>query len=214
MVDSQAWDAGSNNFFDFNHWDDIESNDTNLDGIYDTKYVIAGPNVILNSDSHPIVSPFQFIDHPITFPKIISPKSGEFLSGIVKISWTPSYDPSENPIVYSVYYSDNGGESWTLVAYKIDELSTLWDTNDLRVGSAYLVNICAIDIFGDYVNVTSDFLTIYPLQTVKWYDNQLSFTTFAIIWTGFVSFLVGTSSSVLSNRILKRIDSKKEKDNK
>lgn len=137
---SQAYDEGTKNLFDYNHWDDWTSPDTNNDSVVDTPYTIGGPSN--NNDSHPMVNPLH-TEHQILKPEIIYPNSGETVAGGITITWKTATDSLKHTLTYSVYYSSDSGGSWIMTSTGIYPSSYWWDTTTVADGSNYLIKIRA-----------------------------------------------------------------------
>ena len=81
---------------------------------------------------------------------VVSPNGGEVWQDMQIITWTAT-DPQGDPLTYTVFYSSNGGQSWTKLATGLAELSYLWDTNTVEDGTSYLIRVEATD--GTYIGV-------------------------------------------------------------
>jgi hypothetical protein len=76
---------------------------------------------------------------------VLSPNGGEtWSSGPAAISWAGS-DPDGDPLVYTVEYSRDGGESWALLGDRISGTALALDTATLAGGPAALVRVTATD---------------------------------------------------------------------
>ena len=60
------------------------------------------------------------------------------------ITWTAT-DPQSDTLTYTVYYSPNGGQTWTLLATDLTAPSYLWDTTTVVDGTTYLLKVEASD---------------------------------------------------------------------
>jgi hypothetical protein len=70
--------------------------------------------------------------------------SGGNLQGIVTIMWS-GYDADGEILTYTLYYSRNGGNSWSRIARLTDETSYDWDTNSISDGTGLSLKIVASD---------------------------------------------------------------------
>jgi parallel beta-helix repeat protein len=139
---SQAFDAGSNNSFVFNFWNDWVSPDSDGDGIVDNPYSIDGS--ANNFDHSPMVFPNSLIDPNIlTKPKVLYPNGGEILAETIRISWIASFDSEEHPVSYSIYYSQDMGNTWILITSGLTNTNFLWDTSSLDIETSYMIKIVA-----------------------------------------------------------------------
>ena len=145
---SQAFDAGFENHFDSNYWDEWWSTDD--------PYGINGGD---NFDFNPTASPQNDKTgtfHYITRPRIIYPNGGDELSGSITIEWAKALDSwDHDPVVYEIYYSSNNGETWIHLAAQFD-YSLEWDTSTVNDGSKYLIKVVAICTVGLSIEDTSD----------------------------------------------------------
>ncbi|RLI68130.1 hypothetical protein DRO91_09425, partial [Candidatus Heimdallarchaeota archaeon] len=136
---------------------------------------------------------------------VVSPNGGEFLSGTETITWNNSditdSHLATNPI--TLYYSNNGGTSWTQIATnEANDGSYSWDTTTAGGdGSNYLINITATDNASntayDVSNATFTIDNTAPTCTIGY---NLSSTYFAAgtaikIYANFTEALSGMDNS-------------------
>ena len=81
--------------------------------------------------------------HTIAVPTIISPNGGEVFSFRVFIGWEDSLDSWNHEVTYSVYYSSDGGGSWTLVDEMLNSTEYTWFSYEVPDGSNYMVRVVA-----------------------------------------------------------------------
>jgi parallel beta-helix repeat protein len=136
---SQASDDGANNVFAYNYWSEWTSPDANGDGVVDKPYVIDGS--ANNQDRYPLVSLPSTLY--LLLPIITSPNGGETLSGDTIISWTGAVDVWGHDVTYSIYYSSDGGTTWTPLETGLTATSYDWDTTTVNDGSNYLIKVAA-----------------------------------------------------------------------
>jgi len=76
--------------------------------------------------------------------QVVSPNGGESATGDMLVTWSAS-DPDSNNLTYTVKYSWDNGNEWTLVS--IDQTATelVLDTNELPGGNNCLVKVIASD---------------------------------------------------------------------
>ncbi|MFX0050665.1 MAG: 6-bladed beta-propeller [Candidatus Hermodarchaeota archaeon] len=101
----------------------------------------------------------QIYTPSITEPTVIFPNGGETLNGIVEIQWTPSNDPYNHSVTYSVYYSVNNGASWNLLISGLSTTNYNWDITSLLYGVDYRIRVvasCSICSTGYTSEDTSD----------------------------------------------------------
>jgi parallel beta-helix repeat protein len=150
----QAVDYGINNIFTQNYWHEWTSPDVNEDGFVDNSYSLDG--LANNVDSLPLVSTDQIsILHLLSIPLIFYPEEGATLNRTVVIQWGASFDSEEHSVSYSISYSLNNGNSWTLIASDLTSTSYSWDTSALPLGSKVLIQIVATCSEGSSVTYIS-----------------------------------------------------------
>ncbi|MFX1283612.1 MAG: NosD domain-containing protein [Promethearchaeota archaeon] len=140
-VSSQALDSGENNNFSYNYWSEWTDPDINNDGIVDDKYPIFG--VITNTyDPYPLSS--RSPPHQLSPLNITSPITGETISEMIIIEWTVVNDSWRNHLIsYSVYYSTDGGNEWTLLVSGLTTTNYTWDTTLFEDNSTYMIKVVA-----------------------------------------------------------------------
>lgn len=83
-------------------------------------------------------------DHPEVL--VAAPNGGEtFTAGPVAISWTESADAGHAIASRAIYYSSNGGESWTLVTSSPGPSPFSWSIAGLPNGAQYRVRVAVTD---------------------------------------------------------------------
>ncbi|MFQ6126481.1 MAG: NosD domain-containing protein [Candidatus Heimdallarchaeota archaeon] len=136
----QAGDAGSNNVFARNYWDDHDNTDRNGDGIADAPYPIEGD--ASNQDLSPLTVLVD-LSHSLSTPIIAYPYGGETLQGTVTIQWAAAIDTWEHSITYTVSYTVDDGYTWILLASGLSTSEYEWDTTTVTDGSAYRIQVVA-----------------------------------------------------------------------
>jgi parallel beta-helix repeat protein len=86
-----------------------------------------------------------FILTKLTEPTILFPNGKETLKEPVTIIWEESLDPNNLPITYSVYYSSDGGATWSLLSDQLTSTSYFWNTSLLSNGLSYLIKVVAVN---------------------------------------------------------------------
>ena len=149
---SQAYDNGSQNFFDFNYWSTWLSPDINEDGIVDYPFTIDGMSG--NSDQNPkvFVNHYHFLS-PITF---ITPNGGEIFNNSISIEWQQVIDSYNHSLIYSIFYSPDNGMSWNLLANNLSTTYYEWNITEVSNGYDYLLKITALCSDGLYNEVLSN----------------------------------------------------------
>jgi parallel beta-helix repeat protein len=82
--------------------------------------------------------------HQLSIPSLIYPIGGETLSGDVTLSWSTSIDTWGYSVTYNVSYSEDGGETWSLLKAGLTAINLIWDTTTVSDGSNYILKIEAI----------------------------------------------------------------------
>jgi len=72
------------------------------------------------------------------------PNGGEVLVGTVTVTWTAN-DPDGDQLTYAVLYSNDGGESWQVLAEGLQETSLELDTATLPGGNNCYIKVLATD---------------------------------------------------------------------
>ena len=152
-ISSQAIDYGENNNLSYNHWSEWTDPDINNDGIVDDKYPIFG--VITDTyDPYPLSS--RSPPHQLSTLNITSPITGETISGMIIIEWTGVNDSWWNhQISYSVYYSADGGNKWSLLVSGQTTANHTWDTTFFEDNSTYMIKVVATCSGGQPSTATS-----------------------------------------------------------
>jgi parallel beta-helix repeat protein len=150
---SQVFDSGANNMIINNHWNEWTLPDIDEDGIVDDPYSMHDPNIdtFRNTDIAPLVNPYE-----IRGSRVIFPNGGEILTGETTVQWTPTTDSWGNNITYRIYYSINGGYTWTTLESGLTQTEYSFKSSLMNNGYTYLVKIRAIMFEGYWVEDTSD----------------------------------------------------------
>ena len=140
--DSQAKDDEGNDF-DGNFWDEWISPDANNDGFVDEKYPLDGD--AHNFDYTPLTQPGNLIGiHFVSRALLIFPSGGETLVGVITIQWTTPIDSSDHSFMYELFYSNDEGATWTLIASELTDTSYPWNTTTVPNGLSYLIKVKTI----------------------------------------------------------------------
>jgi len=132
----------------------LEKKDTVLDGInYRIKVVTSCSGGFTSEDiSDDVFTVFNGSSPPI----IVFPDSGSVLAGITTIKWYSSIEIDVMNCIYTLYYSDNDGASWSMLISDLDETIYNWDTTTVPDGSNYRIKIEEIYSSGIKATTTSD----------------------------------------------------------
>ena len=116
----------------------------------------------------PLVPELEPMPPELSIPTVtvVSPNGGESWQDLQTITWTAT-DPQADPLTYIVYYSRDGGQTWTQLATELIESSYLWNTATVMNGVNYLIKVMASDgsHTGMDVSDTSFEITNAPTNT-------------------------------------------------
>lgn len=82
--------------------------------------------------------------HTLTLPTVVYPNGGETISGTVNIVWLAAVDSLSIPITYLIYYSNDGGYSWNMIASYVNSTNYYWDTTAVSNDNNYKIKIEAL----------------------------------------------------------------------
>ncbi|PWI49301.1 hypothetical protein CEE45_01845 [Candidatus Heimdallarchaeota archaeon B3_Heim] len=140
-ISSEAFDAGVNNIFVFNHWGALTSPDNNADEIVDVPYMLDG--TANNRDAYPLISNYPDI-HEMLEPKVLFPNGGVVnTSGIISIQWLKAVDYMGHPISYSLEYSEDGGSNWIQIIAGLSLNYFEWDVSNTSTDLTYIIRLTA-----------------------------------------------------------------------
>jgi hypothetical protein len=70
--------------------------------------------------------------------EVLFPNGGEVLNGTQIVEWT-AVDFDSDPLTFDVYYSDNNGSDWSLLASGLSVLEYHWNTTQHDDGTSYMI---------------------------------------------------------------------------
>ncbi|MHA2101043.1 MAG: NosD domain-containing protein [Candidatus Kariarchaeaceae archaeon] len=141
---SQVFDDGIN-IFEYNHWSDWTSPDSDVDGFVDGPYLLEG--LSNNNDPFPLV--ISTSNHYLLPPPVLtSPIDGQTFSKSITLNWKQSIDTWGFAVTFNFFYSNDGGTTWNLVATDIIDNSLIWDIRTVTDGSNYKIKINATSLGG------------------------------------------------------------------
>jgi len=76
--------------------------------------------------------------------EVITPNGGEVVNGTITIEWD-SIDFDSDPLTYDVFYSDNNGSDWTVLANDLAVLEFAWNTTLHDDGTGYMIRVIVSD---------------------------------------------------------------------
>jgi hypothetical protein len=87
--------------------------------------------------------PFTIENHILSSLSLLYPKVGDKLNDSTKIMWVAVNDTLGHNITYSVFFSEDSGKSWTLIAQELVQTSYQWNTNTVEDGTRYRIMLIA-----------------------------------------------------------------------
>lgn len=154
LATSNAYDDGLQNIFQNNYWEVQPKHDDDDDQINDNPFNIDGD--VNNRDLTPLINKFDLLVHQHSKIQLLQPNPSELRKGQVKIYWTPSIDSNGHTMKYSLFYSNDSKESWTLIEDQLNINYFNWNVSGLEGGQYYL----KIEAFDEL-----DLLTIYVFDS-------------------------------------------------
>jgi hypothetical protein len=76
--------------------------------------------------------------------EVDSPNGGETVTGEITVSWTGG-DMDDDALTFNVFYSDDGGSSWTAIGTGLTGTDVQWNTTLVDNGSDYYIRVVASD---------------------------------------------------------------------
>ncbi len=86
--------------------------------------------------------------HTLTVPEILYPTVGAVINGTITVSWNASIDSLGHAVTYTLFYSDDGGTNWNVLAANLTMTSYWWNTTIYPNGDQYTLMVVADDGFG------------------------------------------------------------------
>ncbi len=112
----------------------------------------------------------DIIDNPPAQVSVLNPEGGRIYNGnSINIKWNAT-DPDNESISISLYYSADGGNSWSAIVQNISNSGSYnWDISSLPDGASYIVCVNATD---EAPQTTSAYTGIFSIDKVEndgWY---------------------------------------------
>jgi len=109
---------------------------------YNEDYDGDGVNLLYDSDNDILLqNVFRWLtENRAPTVEVISPNGGEVLNGTITISWDAE-DFDSDPLTFDVYYSDNSGSDWTVLASGLTGLTHAWNTTLHDDGTDYMIRV-------------------------------------------------------------------------
>lgn len=87
---------------------------------------------------------YWLIENRAPIVEVIFPNGGEVLNATEIVEWT-AVDPNRDALTFEVYYSDNNGSDWTLLAGDLTGFTFEWNTTLHDDGDSYMIRVVAFD---------------------------------------------------------------------
>ncbi len=117
--------------------------------------------------------------------EVAGPNGGETVTGEITVSWTGG-DLDDDALTFDVFYSDDGGGTWTPIDSGLSGTQIQWNTSLVANGTNYLIRVVASD--GEFTaedvsdgTFTVDNPTITTTTTTTGPGGDLDTTTIIII---------------------------------
>ena len=101
-------------------------------------------------------APFTIQADLVSKPTVIYPNHMVELYGLIEIIWAESVDTWGHNVSYDVFYSNNSGVDWYILASGLNVTSLEWNTTTVPDGNEYLIMVKAICSEGVSSNDTSN----------------------------------------------------------
>ncbi|MHA1615275.1 MAG: hypothetical protein ACTSW7_06175 [Candidatus Thorarchaeota archaeon] len=76
--------------------------------------------------------------------EVITPNGGEVINGTITIEWD-AVDYDSDPLTYDIFYSDNNGSDWSVLANDLAVLELSWNTTLHDDGTGYMIRVIVSD---------------------------------------------------------------------
>ncbi len=76
--------------------------------------------------------------------EVVTPNGGEVINGTITIEWD-AVDYDSDPMTFDVFYSDNNGSDWTILANDLAVLEFAWNTTLHDDGTGYMIRVSVSD---------------------------------------------------------------------
>ena len=97
----------------------------------------SNPSTLLRSQSpgdNGLLSVMQNQPPTQPTPFLVAPNGGEVYDQSAVITWNPADDPEDDSIVYSLYYSDDSGATWSRITDDYGHINLIGGKSSLTVG--------------------------------------------------------------------------------
>jgi len=109
--------------------------------------VMASDSITLSTEAISGIFTVLNADHVLSEPTLLFPNGGEMLNSTVTIQWDISLDSKSHATLYSVYYSNDTGTTWNLLASNQTATSYTWNSSTVEDGDTYRIKVVVIDSF-------------------------------------------------------------------
>jgi len=87
---------------------------------------------------------YWLIENRAPTVELITPNGGELLNGTITIEWD-AVDFDSDLLTFDVFYSDNNGAAWTILANDLSVLEFAWNTTLHDDGTGYMIRVIVSD---------------------------------------------------------------------
>jgi len=103
------------------------------------------PNLYTSDNPVFVANVFKWLaENRAPLVEVITPNGGEVINETISINWD-AVDFDNDPMTFDVFYSDNNGSDWTILADDIDQLEFEWNTALHDDGVGYKLRVIASD---------------------------------------------------------------------
>jgi len=86
---------------------------------------------------------YEVKSHTLSNPTILAPNGGETIFGTYDIRWNEAVESWGLPVTYTVYYSQDAGETWSELISYFEDTTLVWDISGVPDGDQYLIRVVA-----------------------------------------------------------------------
>ncbi|MHA2363024.1 MAG: amylo-alpha-1,6-glucosidase [Candidatus Hodarchaeales archaeon] len=136
-----------------NTWIQLVSGLSNTSYSWNTRTVTNNANYLIkvvathfdDFEDEDVSGTFSILNHYLSKPIIVYPEGDNLvLSDLVLIQWNLVNDTLEHSVNYSLYYSNDDGNNWILIASGLNTTNYQWDTTFVINSDNYLIKIVAM----------------------------------------------------------------------
>ena len=91
---------------------------------------------------------YEVRNHTLSAPRVLTPNGGESIFGTYDITWSEAVESWGLPVTYSVYYSQDAGDTWDELISYFEDTTFVWDIRGISDGDQYLIRVVAMSEAG------------------------------------------------------------------